>query len=180
MGVLTPEILENMAKVARKYEIPIVKITSAQRSALVGIKPEDVDSVWKDLGMEVGSAEGATVHYVQACPGTETCKFGQGDSLGLAGKLEKIYVGRKNLPAKTKISISGCNLNCAESYLKDIGAFATNGGWTVVVGGNSGGGQGWAMLSLRRAVMCVNCGHKCSQCRRDAELMEVKRRLMEG
>jgi NAD(P)H-nitrite reductase large subunit len=30
-------------------------------------------------------------------------------------------------------------LNCAESYLRDIGAFATAEGWTVVVGGNSGG-----------------------------------------
>ena len=38
MGMLTPDILENMARVARKYEIPIIKITSAQRMALVGLK----------------------------------------------------------------------------------------------------------------------------------------------
>ena len=140
MGVLTPEILENLAKVARKYNVRIIKITSGQRIALVGIRPQDVDSAWNDLEMEVGPAEGLCVHYVQACPGTETCKFGQGDSLTLAAKIEKLYVGKKDfIPAKTKFGISGCKLNCAESFVRDIGAFATPDGWTVVVGGNSGG-----------------------------------------
>lgn len=140
MGVLTPEILENLAKVARKYKVRIIKITSGQRIAFVGIKPEDVDNVWKDLGMEVGPAEGLCVHYVQACPGTETCKFGQRDSLGLASRVEKIYVGKEDfIPAKTKFGISGCRLNCAESFLRDIGAYAAPDGWTVIVGGNSGG-----------------------------------------
>ena len=140
MGVLTPEILENLAKVARKYNVRIIKITSGQRIALVGIRPQDVDSAWNDLEMEVGPAEGLCVHYVQACPGTETCKFGQGDSLGLAAKIEKMYVGKKDfIPAKTKFGISGCKLNCAESFVRDIGAFAAPDGWTVVVGGNSGG-----------------------------------------
>ena len=140
MGVLTPGILENLAKVARKYKVRIIKITSGQRIALVGIKPGDVDNAWKDLTMEVGPAEGLCVHYVQACPGTETCKFGQRDSLGLASRIEKMYVGKEDfIPAKTKFGISGCRLNCAESFLRDIGAYAAPEGWTVVVGGNSGG-----------------------------------------
>jgi len=140
MGILTPEILENLAKVARKYKVRIIKITSGQRIALVGIKPQDIDNAWNDLEMEVGPAEGLCVHYVQACPGTETCKFGQRDSLGLAAKIEKMYVGKRDfIPAKTKFGISGCKLNCGESYVRDIGAFATPDGWTVVIGGNSGG-----------------------------------------
>jgi NAD(P)H-nitrite reductase large subunit len=140
MGVLTPEMLEILAKTARKYNIRIIKITSGQRIALVGLNPEDVEKVWKDLKMEVGPAEGLCVHYVQACPGTETCKFGRGDSLGLAAKIEKMYVGKENfIPAKTKFGISGCMLNCAESYLRDFGAFCAPDGWTVLVGGNSGG-----------------------------------------
>lgn len=140
IGILTPEILEKVAKVARKYNVRIIKITSGQRIALIGFKPQEIESAWKDIGMEIGPAEGLCVHYVQACPGTETCKFGQQDSLGLAAKIEKLYVGKKDfIPAKTKFGISGCRLNCAESYLRDIGAFATAEGWTVVVGGNSGG-----------------------------------------
>jgi NAD(P)H-nitrite reductase large subunit len=140
MGVLTPEDLESLAKVARKYNVRIIKITSGQRLALVGFKPEDVEKAWKDLGMDVGPAEGLCVHYVQACPGTLTCKFGQGDSIGLAAKIEKMYVGKENvIPAKTKFGISGCMLNCAESYVRDFGAFCGPKGWSVVVGGNSGG-----------------------------------------
>lgn len=138
LGILTPEILEKLAAVSKKYEIPVAKITSAQRIALVGIKPGDVEKVWEELEMEVGPATGACVHYVQACPGTTFCKFGQGDSIALGTKLEKLYIG-KELPAKTKIAISGCKLNCAESYLRDIGAFASKKGWTLIAGGNSGG-----------------------------------------
>jgi NAD(P)H-nitrite reductase large subunit len=140
MGVLSPEILEKLSRVARKYKIRIIKITTGQRIALIGFKPQEIGSAWKDLGMDVGPAEGLCVHYVQACPGTETCKFGQQDSLSLAAKIEKMYVGKKDfIPAKTKFGISGCRLNCAEGYLRDIGAFATAEGWTLVVGGNSGG-----------------------------------------
>jgi NAD(P)H-nitrite reductase large subunit len=140
MGILTPEILESLAKAARKYNVRIIKITSGQRIALIGFKPEDIENAWNDLNLKVGPAEGLCVHYVQACPGTETCKFGQRDSLGLAAKIEKMYVGKKDfIPAKTKFGISGCKLNCAESYVRDIGAFATAEGWTVIVGGNSGG-----------------------------------------
>jgi NAD(P)H-nitrite reductase large subunit len=140
MGILTPEILERLAAIARKYNVRIIKITSGQRIALVGLKPDALEAAWKDLGMDVGPAEGLCVHYVQACPGTETCKFGQGDSLGLATKIEKMYVGREDfIKAKTKFGISGCTLNCAESYLRDFGAFCTPEGWTVVAGGNSGG-----------------------------------------
>jgi NAD(P)H-nitrite reductase large subunit len=140
MGILTPEILEKLAKVARKYNVRIIKITSGQRIVLIGFKPQEIESAWEDLEMDVGPAEGLCVHYVQACPGTETCKFGQGDSLGLAANIERMYVGKKDfIPAKTKFGISGCKLNCAESYLRDIGAFATAEGWSVLVGGNSGG-----------------------------------------
>jgi len=140
MGVLTPEILEALAKVSRKYKVRIIKITSGQRIALVGLNPEDVEKAWNDLAMDVGPAEGLCVHYVQACPGTLTCKFGQGDSIGLAAKVEEGYVGKQDvIPAKTKIGVSGCRLCCAESYLRDIGAIAEPDGWKIIVGGNSGG-----------------------------------------
>ena len=137
MGMLTPVILENIAKVARKYEIPIIKITSGQRIALVGLKPEIIDDVWKELGMDAAPAVQLCVHYVQACPGNAVCKFGVRDSLGLGGKLEELFVGME-LPAKVKIGISGCPLNCGEGYMRDLGAFGKKSGWTVMFGGNAG------------------------------------------
>jgi NAD(P)H-nitrite reductase large subunit len=166
MGVLTPEILERLAKVARKYEVRIIKITSGQRIALVGVKPQDVENAWNDLELEVGPAEGLCVHYVQACPGTETCKFGQGDSLGLAARIEKMYVGKKDfIPAKLKFGISGCRLNCSESFVRDIGAFAAPDGWTVVVGGNSGGRP--------------RIGNIIAEKRSEAEALELMKRILD-
>ena len=137
VGVVTPELLENIASVAKKYEIPILKITSAQRIALVGIKPEVVESVWEELGADIGHAVGKCVHYVQACPGTTVCKYGLLDSLGLGMRFEELLVGAQ-LPAKGKIGVSGCPLCCAESFVRDIGVFGKRTGWTFVFGGNSG------------------------------------------
>lgn len=138
MGLVTPELLENLARVSKKYQIPIIKITSAQRFALVGMKPEIVEEVWSELGLDVGPAVELCVHYVQACPGTAVCRFGMQDSLGLAAKLEEMFVG-KDTPAKAKFGISGCPNNCGESYVRDFGAFGKKTGWTVIFGGNSGG-----------------------------------------
>lgn len=137
MGLITPEILEKIAYVAKKYEIPIIKITSAQRIALIGMKPEIIDQLWNDLDMEVGHAVEPVFHYVQACPGTTVCKFGQQDSLKLGGDLDQVFYGMET-PAKFKIGISGCPFNCGESFLRDLGVFGKRTGWTVVVGGNGG------------------------------------------
>ncbi len=138
MGLVNPDTLETIAKVARKYEIPIIKITSGQRFALVGLKPEIIDDVWDELGTEIGRAVELCMHYVQACPGTAVCRFGLQDSLGLGGKLDQTFVGME-LPAKAKIGVSGCPMNCAEGYVRDVGVFGKKSGWTVIFGGNSGG-----------------------------------------
>lgn len=138
MGLVTPDILEKIAVVAKKYDIPIIKITSGQRFALVGMKPEIVDAVWNDLGLNVGPAVELCVHYVQSCPGTTVCKFGVQDSLALAGKIEEMFVG-KDMPAKVKFGFSGCPNNCGEGFVRDFGAYGKKGGWTVTFGGNSGG-----------------------------------------
>lgn len=138
MGLVTPEILQNIAKVAQDHQIPIIKLTSAQRMALVGVELESVEQIWKELGMAIGRAVEVCVHYVQACPGTAVCKFGIQDSLGLGGKLEELLVGME-LPAKAKIGISGCPMNCGEGFVRDFGAFGKKSGFTIMFGGNSGG-----------------------------------------
>jgi len=138
VGLVSPAMLEAISSVVRKYNIPITKITSGQRLALIGMQREEVDQVWHDLRMEVGQAVELCVHYVQACPGTEVCKFGVRDSLALGLELEKLYVGI-DLPAKVKIGVSGCPFCCAESYVRDIGLIGRKKGWTLTFGGNSGG-----------------------------------------
>lgn len=138
VGILTPDHLEKIASVARTYGIPIIKITSGQRFALVGIKKEDVDSVWKDLDMTPGRAKSTELclHYVQACPGTAVCRFGVQDSIGLGTELEKIF-SEMEFAAKVKIGVSGCPFCCGESFVRDIGVFGKKSGWTLIIGGSS-------------------------------------------
>lgn len=137
VGVVTPEILDSISRVARKYQIPIIKITSGQRLALVGLKEEDVDQAWDDLQIGVGQAIALCLHYVQACPGTEVCKLGVQDSLGFGQRLENSFTG-VDFPAKMKLGVSGCPMCCAESFVRDVGFVGKHKGWTMIVGGHSG------------------------------------------
>jgi NAD(P)H-nitrite reductase large subunit len=136
LGLVSADDLERIVRVVRKYEIPVIKITSGQRFALVGIKKEDVSKIWNDLSMDVGKAVELCLHYVQACPGTAVCKFGVQDSLGLGIDIEKFFYGMA-LPAKVKIGISGCPFCCGESFVRDIGVLGKKTGWTFIVGGSS-------------------------------------------
>ncbi len=137
VGLITPDVLDALNSVVKKYAIPIVKITSGQRIALVGMKAEQVEEIWKDLGNRVGQAIELCVHFVQACPGTSVCKFGVQDSLGLGLELEKLYVGME-LPAKVKMGVSGCPLCCASSLVRDIGVIGKKSGFSVSFGGHPG------------------------------------------
>ena len=136
-GIVSPDTLRKMADVADKYNIAALKVTSASRIALVGIKEEHVDSVWQDLKMSPGAAVGLCVRSIKACPGTTFCKRGQQDSLGVGTLLDEKYHGME-LPGKFKIGVSGCANQCAENCIKDIALVGTSRGWTVQVGGNGG------------------------------------------
>ena len=136
LGVAEPTALRNIADVAEKYGAAI-KITSANRIAIVGIREEDIDSAWNQLGMDPGAAVGACVRSIKVCPGTTFCRLGKQDSLALGQELDKRYHGFQ-LPAKFKIGVSGCINQCAENCIKDIAFTGKSNGWTVLVGGNGG------------------------------------------
>ncbi len=136
-GLLTPRLLRKLADVAEKYEAKALKITGATRIAIVGLKEEDIDSAWKDLGMPAGAAVGLCVRSIRACPGTTFCKLGKQDALKIGLALDQRYHGFE-LPGKHKMSVSGCNLSCAESWVRDIGLTGFEEGWMLTVGGNVG------------------------------------------
>ncbi|MBM7853944.1 NAD(P)H-nitrite reductase large subunit [Desulfohalotomaculum tongense] len=138
LGLLDAPTLRKLADVIDKYQIPVVKITAGMRLALVGMKAEDVEPIWEDLGMDPAPAVGPCVRNVQSCPGSALCKFGKQDSLALGLELDEKFSGRK-LPSKFKIGISGCPISCAESYARDLGFIGTSKGWTVLVGGFGSG-----------------------------------------
>jgi NAD(P)H-nitrite reductase large subunit len=136
-GVVTPENLETIAKVAKKYHIPLIKITSGQRFLLVGVQEQDIAAVRRDLGSLGTASITPGVRYVQSCPGISYCKNGTQDSITLAREISDEYVG-KEFPAKIKIGVSGCPRCCGESRVRDVGIMGTAKGWTVFFGGHSG------------------------------------------
>ena len=136
VGLVSAEDLEAIVKVVRKYQIPVIKITSGQRFALVGMQKDDVDNIWNDLNMDVGRATELCLHYVQACPGTAVCRYGVQDALGLGMDIEAFF-SVMELPAKVKIGISGCPFCCGESFVRDIGILGKKNGWTFIMGGSS-------------------------------------------
>ena len=135
-GLAKLDNFKDVVKVVEKYDIPIIKITSGHRLALVGMQAEVVNDIWQDLKMDMGKATELCLHYVQACPGNVVCKYGVQDSLGLGIEIEDFFLGME-LPAKVKIGISGCPFCCGESFVRDIGMFGKKKGWTVIFGGNS-------------------------------------------
>jgi len=114
-----------------------VKITGGQRIALVGVTKDDLPAVWKDLAMPSGYAYGKALRTVKTCVGSAWCRYGTQDSLSLGVELENSFAGLW-MPAKVKMSVSGCPRNCSEAAIKDIGIVMVAGGWEVYVGGCGG------------------------------------------
>ncbi|WP_332841254.1 hypothetical protein [Paraclostridium bifermentans] len=136
-GLITSDQLRKLADVADKYNAKAIKITAAQRIALVGLEENDIDSAWQDLGMKPGAAIGLCVRSIKTCPGTSFCKRGFKDSVSIGLKLDDRYHGM-NLPNKLKIGVSGCPNSCADNHTRDIGLMGTPKGWTIFVGGKGG------------------------------------------
>ena len=135
-GIILPEKLRIIADVAEKYDL-VLKVTSAQRIAIVGIREHNIDDVWEELDMKPGAAIGLCVRSIKICPGTTYCKRGQQDSVGIGLKLDEKYHGME-LPSKLKMGVSGCMNSCAEPVIKDIGLMGTSKGFRVYAGGSSG------------------------------------------
>ncbi|WML51000.1 nitrite reductase large subunit NirB [Neobacillus sp. PS3-12] len=136
-GVTNAEELRKIANVAEKYNVPLIKLTGGQRIDLLGVKKEDLPSMWADLEMPSGYAYGKSLRTVKTCVGQNFCRFGTQDSIGMGIRMEKKFE-RLSTPHKVKMAVSACPRNCAESGIKDLGVVGVDGAWEIYVGGNGG------------------------------------------
>jgi nitrite reductase (NADH) large subunit len=138
-GEVTPDGLIAVGQIAKKYGL-YTKITGGQRVDMFGARVEQLPLIWEELiaaGFESGHAYGKALRTVKSCVGSTWCRYGVGDSVGLAVELENRYKGLRT-PHKTKFGVSGCTRECAEAQGKDIGVIATEKGWNLYVCGNGG------------------------------------------
>ncbi len=136
-GETTADELRRIADAVDKYKIPTVKVTGGQRIDLLGVKKEDLVSVWKDIGMPSGHAYAKALRTVKTCVGSEWCRFGTQDSTQMGKDLERA-LWRMYAPHKVKLAVSGCPRNCAEAGIKDVGVIGVDSGWEIYVAGNGG------------------------------------------
>ena len=138
-GEVTPDGLIAVGQVAKKYGL-YTKVTGGQRIDLFGARVEQLPFIWEELiaaGFESGHAYGKSLRTVKSCVGSTWCRYGVGDSVGLAIELENRYKGLR-APHKIKFGVSGCTRECAEAQGKDVGIIATDKGWNLYVCGNGG------------------------------------------
>ncbi len=132
-GETTADELRRIADAVDKYKIPTVKVTGGQRIDLLGVKKEDLVSVWKDIGMPSGHAYAKALRTVKTCVGSEWCRMGTQDSTQMGKDLERA-MWRMYAPHKVKFAVSGCPRNCAEAGIKDVGIIGVDSGWGDVRG----------------------------------------------
>jgi nitrite reductase (NADH) large subunit len=153
-GITSPAQLRRIADVAEKYHVPLVKLTGGQRIDLLGLRKDDLPKVWRDLDMPSGYAYGKSYRTCKSCVGSDFCRFGIGDSITLALKIEREFQGFDS-PHKMKLATAGCPRNCSEAMVKDLGAVAVEGGkWEIYIGGAAGS-------SVRKGdVLCAVDSHE--------------------
>lgn len=136
-GLTTADQLRKIADVAERYQITNVAITSEQRILLMGVKQEDLTSVWAELDMPLSATYGNMVQNVKTCIGEHVCQCEKEKALELAVLLEK-QAEFVTTPYRIKMGVSACMHNGAGSTTKDIGIMGIDRGWEIYVGGSSG------------------------------------------
>jgi NAD(P)H-nitrite reductase large subunit len=135
LGNIASAQLIKIGELAKQYHGQL-KI-SGNTIILLGVSMADGEKILSELGLPGESFITSAVRAVNACPGKGHCPRGQQESEVLALALDQRFFGEE-MPAKIRMGISGCPNCCAEPMVRDIGLFGLPGGYTVVVGGNSG------------------------------------------
>jgi dissimilatory sulfite reductase (desulfoviridin) alpha/beta subunit len=148
-GVITPEQLSGIAKIAKRYRIDEVHLTTRQTMELrhvdPGVLPRLLPALEKNL-TPLG-AEREEVVNITACPGLDTCRWANIRTTDLAKKIDEKYFGRP-LPVKVRIAISACPNGCTSERLSEIGITGIR-------------------TPIRNDGLCTGCGtcaHTCKEC----------------
>jgi NAD(P)H-nitrite reductase large subunit len=136
-GFISVDEFTKMVNAAEKYHTTVLKMTSGQRIAVIGLEENNLADFWHDIEREIGNAIGLCVRMVKFCPGTTYCRHGKQDAMGVGSELDCRHHGRP-LSAKFKIGVAGCEYACNAPLFKEIGLIGMPDGWQVSIGGTCG------------------------------------------
>jgi NAD(P)H-nitrite reductase large subunit len=137
-GVLDLETARKVVEVGEKFGVKTLKLTGAQRLALIGIKEKDLDAAYEVLEVKPAAGSHLCQQYIKVCPGTSYCTRGQRDTIAFAKRLNDQFYPFPKITSKVKIGVAGCFNSCVEPAIKDIGLIGLKKGWILMVGGAGG------------------------------------------
>jgi sulfite reductase (ferredoxin) len=148
-GRLNPDHLEAIAACVEGYsQIDVAHVTTRQDFQLHYVPTPDTATVMRmlgDAGLTTREACNNTVRNISACPLAGVCPREHADiTTHMIGATERFlrYPLTQQMPRKFKISFSGCETDCAQGMIHDIGVVATHRdgrfGFKVMAGGGLG------------------------------------------
>ena len=137
-GIMDLPTARRIARACEDFGVKGLKITGAQRLALLGIGAEDIDKTYDALEVKPQVGAALCQQYVKVCPGNSFCTRGQRDTVSFAQRLMDRFHPFPKITSKVKIGIAGCYNSCAEPAIKDIGLIGLSKGWIVMAGGAGG------------------------------------------
>ncbi|MBI5440688.1 MAG: hypothetical protein HY900_05675 [Deltaproteobacteria bacterium] len=153
-GVLTSEVLEQLAATAKKFGRGELYLTTRLGIEIPGVPAESFPALREELGaFGVPLAGcGPRMRSTVPCKGT-VCPHGNLDTFALAWKVDQAYNDTTVLPHKFKVGIAGCPSSCSKPQTNDVGLV------------------GVAKPHLH-AVACVGCGVCKEACHLEAVELE--------
>jgi len=148
-GRLNPDHLEVIAACVEDHaQIDVAHVTTRQDFQLHYVPVQDTATVMRklgDAGLTTREACNNTVRNISACPLAGVCPREHTDiTTHMIGATERFlrYPLTQQMPRKFKISFSGCETDCAQGMIHDIGVVAVQRdgrfGFKVLAGGGLG------------------------------------------
>ncbi len=126
-GDLSIEQLRGVAQIMRDFTGGNARTTDEQNLLLRWVRNESLYDVWCRLN-EIGLSDAGArqINDVVSCPGTDSCKLGITNSMGLARaiqeRVEHLSI-QDSLTKKIHIKMSGCPNGCGRHHIANIGFY---------------------------------------------------------
>ena len=148
-GILPFDWARRVAEANRRWAGQHIHVSTRQDLQIYFVKPDDVADCLEFLaeaGLTTREACGNTIRNLTSCHLSGVCPREHVDAGAVADRLARAWIRHplaQHMPRKFKSTVSGCETDCASSYIHDLGLVATwkdgKPGFKVYAGGGTGG-----------------------------------------
>jgi len=129
-GDLTPAQFHGLAQIMRDFTGGNARTTEEQNVLLRWVRNQSLYDLWVRLkALNLGDAGANQITDVVSCPGTDSCKLGITNSMGLSRAIQERAESLQiddPLTKKIHIKISGCPNGCGRHHIANIGFYGAS------------------------------------------------------